>query len=175
MHDTYCMPRFPRTASVLLVVLFGWLHVAPAQALGVHSLTHGRYGQTLKVSQAKNLAPTGAWVTVTGAGYDERIGIYVSMCLRPKSGKLPTPCGGGVNQSGSSGASVWVSSHAPSYGAGLAKPFGIGGTFRVRLFIGPRIGKLDCRKVSCVITTRADHLQTSNRTADVFIPVTFSK
>lgn len=147
----------------------------PVQAAGIHALSHGHGGQVLRVSQSKNLSPRGSWVTVTGSGYDERVGIYVSMCVRPVKGQLPTPCGGGINRSGSSAASVWVSSNAPSYGAGLAKPFGIGGKFRVRLFLGPHIGKLDCRKISCAITTRADHLQTSNRSADVFIPITFSK
>jgi len=145
------------------------------QAIGIHTLTHGRYGQVLKVSQSKNLSAKGSWVTVTGDGYDERVGIYVTMCVRPAPGQLPTPCGGGINKTGSSAASVWVSSNAPSYGVGLAKPFGIGGTFKVRLFLGPHIGTKDCRKIQCVIVTRADHLQTSNRTADVFIPVTFSK
>ena len=151
------------------------VQLVPVQAVGINTLAHGRHGQVLKVTKSKNLSAKGSWVTVTGTGYDERVGIYVSLCVRPAKGKLPTPCGGGVNKAGSSGASIWVSSNAPGYGAGLAKPFGIGGKFQVRLFLGPRIGKLDCRKITCAITTRADHMQTSNRAADVFIPVTFSK
>jgi hypothetical protein len=161
--------------SLALVTLFGAIQVGSVQASGIQALVHGGYGQTLKVSQSKNLPAKGSWVTVTGNGYDERVGIYVTMCVRPPKEQLPTPCGGGINKTGSSAASVWVSSNAPSYGAGLAKPFGFGGKFKVRLFLGPHIGDRDCRKVKCVITTRADHLQSSNRTADVFIPVTFSR
>jgi len=161
--------------SMLLVMLLATTHFESAQASGNQTLGHGLYGQTLKVSKSKNLPAKGSWVTVTGNGYDERVGIYVTMCVRPAKGELPTPCGGGINKTGSSAASVWVSSNAPSYGTGLAKPFGFGGKFKVRLFLGPHIGDLDCRKVKCVIATRADHLQSSNRTADVFIPVTFSR
>jgi hypothetical protein len=175
MQETYSMLKARLLVSVALATLCGTLMLSTVQAVNVHEAAHGHYGQVLTVSQSKNLSSTGSWVTVTGHGYDERVGIYVTMCVRPPRGQLPTPCGGGVNRTGSSAASVWVSSNAPSYGAGLAKPFGIGGKFRVRLFLGPRIGKLDCRKIQCVIGTRADHLQTSNRTADVFIPVTFSK
>ena len=169
------MQRTRVFASMVLAVLLGAAQLGSAQAIGIHALAHGQYGQILKVSKSKNLAARGSWITVTGSGYDERVGIYVTMCVRPSRGQLPTPCGGGINKTGSSAASVWVSSNAPNYGAGLAKPFGIGGKFKVRLFLGPHIGNLDCRKIHCVIATRADHLQTSNRTADVFIPVTFSK
>jgi len=161
--------------SVLLVMLLAATHFESAHASGIQTLVHGLYGQTLKVSKSKNLPAKGSWVTVTGNGYDERVGIYVTMCVRPAKGQLPTPCGGGINKTGSSAASVWVSSNAPSYGTGLAKPFGFGGKFKVRLFLGPHIGDLDCRKVKCVIATRADHLQSSNRTEDLFIPVTFSR
>jgi hypothetical protein len=175
MQDTLTMRRTRVTISLVLVVLVGATQLGAVQAVSVRSLAHGSFGQVLTVSKSKNLPAKGSWVTVTGNGYDERVGIYVTMCVRPAKGQLPTPCGGGINKTGSSAASVWVSSNAPNYGAGLAKPFGIGGKFKVRLFLGPHIGKRDCRKIQCVIATRADHLQTSNRTADVFIPVTFNK
>ena len=175
MLETHNMIRTRVTSSLLLVILFALAQMGSAQAFGIQALVHGSFGQVLKVSQSKNLPAKGSWVTVTGDGYDERVGIYVTMCVRPAKGQLPTPCGGGINKTGTSSASVWVSSNAPSYGTGLAKPFGFGGKFKVRLFLGPHIGALDCRKVKCVIATRADHLQSSNRTADVFIPVTFSR
>ena len=148
---------------------------AQAQVLGLPLLVHGKDGQTLTASKTKNLPAKGIWITVSGKNYDERVGIYVTMCIKPKAGKLPTPCGGGVNKSGTSASSVWVSSNAPSYGTGIAKPFGVGGSFKVRLFLGPQIGKFDCRKSKCVIVTRADHLQTGNRSADLIIPVTFAR
>jgi hypothetical protein len=175
MHETIIMRSARVFMTLMLAVLLGVTQVGAGQAVNVRSLAHGSFGQVLSVSQSKNLPAKGSWVTVTGSGYDERVGIYVTMCVRPAKGELPTPCGGGINKTGSSAASVWVSSNAPNYAVGLTKPFGIGGKFKVRLFLGPHIGKLDCRKIHCVIATRADHLQTSNRTADVFIPVTFSK
>jgi len=175
MHETIIMRSTRVIMSLMFVVLLGATQLGTVQAVNVHSLAHGSFGQVLTVSQSKNLPAKGSWVTVTGNGYDERVGIYVTLCVRPAKGQLPTPCGGGINKKGSSAASVWVSSNAPNYSTGLAKPFGIGGKFKVRLFLGPHIGKRDCRKIQCVIATRADHLQTSNRTADVFIPVTFSK
>lgn len=157
--------------SVLLIVI-PQSH-AQAQLQGMPLLVRGKDGQTLTASKTKNLSAKGNWITVSGNSYDERVGIYITMCIKPKAGKIPTPCGGGVNKTGTSASSVWVSSNPPAYGVGTAKPFGIGGAFKVRLFVGPRIGKFDCRKTKCVIVTRADHLQTSNRSADLFIPVTF--
>lgn len=134
-----------------------------------------KYGRTITVSPTKGIPNTGKWITVTGKGYDERVGIYVTLCVKPKAGKMPTPCGGGINRSGNSAASVWISSNPPRYGIGLAKPYGIGGKFSTKIFIGPYIGKLDCRKISCVVVTRADHIQPENRKSDVLVPVTFAK
>ena len=167
--------------SRFLVMILGSLLVlipqtfAHAQLRNLAFFVHGKDGQTLTASKTKNLPAKGTWITVSGNNFDERVGIYVTMCIKPKLGKLPTPCGGGVNKAGSSAASVWVSSNPPPYGLQLAKPFGLGGSFKVRLFLGPHIGKFDCRRAKCVIVTRADHLQTSNRSADLFIPVTFTR
>jgi small subunit ribosomal protein S3Ae len=35
-----------------------------------------------------------------------------------------------------------------------------------------KIGKFDCTKVKCAITVRADHLRSSDRSSDLFIPIT---
>ena len=133
----------------------------------------GKFGQVLMVDKAKGLNRKGAVVTVTGRNFDERVGIYVALCVIPKKGQQPGPCGGGVDTDGSSSASKWISSNPPSYGTGLAQPFGFGGNFRVKLKVNSKIGNKDCRKIKCAITSRADHLQSTDRSADVFIPVTF--
>ena len=75
--------------------------------------------------------------------------------------------------SASTGASAWISSNAPNYGEGLARPYEPGGDFEVTLSLSSRIGMIDCRTVSCSIVTRADHLRIQDRTADVVIPVSF--
>ena len=133
----------------------------------------GPTGQTLTASQAKNLSADSQWITVKGKNYDETIGILVTVCVVPKTGELPTPCGSGIDKLGLSGTSRWISSNPPIYGKALAEPFGIGGTFNLRLKVTPFAGDQDCRKVKCGIFTRGDMMNLDKRSADVYIPVTF--
>jgi hypothetical protein len=135
----------------------------------------GKYGQVLTVTKAKGLKSRGERVTIAGNRFDETVGIYVALCVVPKRGQQPSPCGGGVDQSGGTGASKWISSNPPPYGSALAIPFQPGGRFSVGLKVGSRIGAVDCRKVKCAIVVRADHMRSEDRTHDLFIPVTFAK
>jgi hypothetical protein len=158
--------------GLLLLPLVLALSPAPAATGGA--------GQRLTVSKAAGLSPDGETVTVTGSGFDPSKGVYVAFCVLPKPGELPTPCGGGADMSGASGASKWISSNPPKYGEGLAQPYGSGGSFTAQLKISPVIGVaaegsqvFDCREVSCGIVTRADHTRTADRSQDVFVPVTF--
>src|SRR6478736_2915850 len=90
-------------------------------------------------------------------------------------GELATPCGGGVDTSGTTETSTWVSSNPPSYGKGLAVPFGKGGTFEASIWAASTLPNgEDCRQVACAVVTRADHTRTSDRSQDVLIPVTFA-
>jgi hypothetical protein len=68
-----------------------------------------------------------------------------------------------------------VSAKPPAYARNLVTPFKTGGSFTVKIKVGPLIGKYDCRKVTCAITTRADHTNEDLRSADVFVPITFKK
>ena len=163
--------RLAVAATAALLVMPSLL---PAQAATTAVTVKGASGQTLTVSQAKRLSPKGQFVVVSGRRYDETVGIYVALCVLPAKGGVPTPCGGGVDKTGTKGASEWVSSNPPPYGVGLAVPYGAAGTFKVRLKVGPVIGAFDCRKVTCGIVTKADHLNEDNRAADVIIPVTFA-
>lgn len=163
-----------RLAVAATAAIFTMQSLLPAQAASTAVTVKGAGGQTLTVTQAKRLSPKGQFVTVTGRRYDETVGIYVALCVLPAKGGIPTPCGGGVDKSGSKGASEWVSSNPPPYGVGLAVPYGVAGTFKVRLKVGPIVGNFDCRKVKCAIVTKADHLNEDNRAADVLIPVTFA-
>lgn len=159
-------------ASTLAVLLLQSAGTATAVSTAVTA--KGAHGQTVTVSQAKKLSVKGQTVIVSGRRFDETVGIYVAMCVLPAKGGVPTPCGGGIDKTGASGASQWVSSNPPPYGIGLAIPFKVGGTFKVKLKVGPVIGTFDCRKINCGIITKADHLNEADRSADVVIPVTFA-
>ena len=133
----------------------------------------GSKGQTLTVTPTGGLSALGQTVKVRGRGFSELVGIYVGLCVMPRAGAKPTPCGGGVDQDGSSQASAWISSNPPPYGANLAIPYKRGGKFSVRIKVSPRIGAYDCRVVRCAVVARADHTRANDRAWDVAVPVTF--
>lgn len=156
------MPRRALLASLLMIFSVA----APAHAV------MGSQGESLTLSQSKNIK-SGAKIVVTGQHYDETIGIYVAFCKVVPKGNLPTPCGGGADKTGAEGASQWISSNPPPYGAGLAKPYLAGGRFSVTVKVASKIGSIDCKKVKCAIYTRADHTRADDRSYDLYIPVTF--
>jgi hypothetical protein len=125
------------------------------------------------ISINKNTFSKPTLLTVTGRGFDETVGIYLALCVVPKKGQLPTPCGGGVNKDGVSQSSYWISSNPPPYGQTLANEYLPGGRFTQQVSITRKIGKFDCRKVKCAITVRADHIREGDRSRDIFIPITF--
>ncbi|MFG1803733.1 hypothetical protein ACGFI4_26685 [Micromonospora carbonacea] len=146
-----------------------------AGAAPAHAGTgRGSGGQALTVTPSGGVARSGASVTVSGTGYDVTKGIYVAYCVDNGAGVAPSPCGGGADTTGSTGASHWISSNPPSYGEGLAKPYGAGGSFRVTLTVGTRIGDVDCTVRRCVVATRADHTRPADRSQDVRVPITFA-
>jgi len=165
-------PRSLLLFAPLLCVAAGVLLAAPPAA--ADTTGRGTQGQRLTVSKTAGLNPAGETVTISGSGYDTNKGIYVAFCVDTGAGNVPSPCGGGADTSGTSGASHWISSNPPSYGEGLAEPYGAGGSFRVTLRITPVIGTVDCRTVKCAVVTRADHTRTSDRTQDVRVRVTFA-
>lgn len=138
------------------------------------SATARTKGHVVVVKPARALDAAGQRLVVTGRGFDPRVGIYVGLCVIPAPGEKPTPCGGGVNMSGASSASAWISSNPPPYGRTLAVPFGRHGSFRVVLTLSSTIGDVDCRTTPCAVVTRADHTRPADRSADVIVPVSFS-
>ena len=178
--------RIVRAAIILvsaLVVVFGGAAPsladdgdAPQTTTSADGRTVSGEGKSLSVSQATDLDPNGQSVTVSGAGYDESKGVYVSLCVVPPPGTTPSPCGGGVDRENTSGASAWISSDPPSYASGVSQPYEPGGAFTVSLDISPTINEsLDCRQVRCAIVTRNDHTRGSDRSQDLLIPVTFAE
>ncbi len=148
--------------------------VATMQSPAVAAVSSkGSFGQVLTVDKATVRA--GSMVTVNGRGFDETVGIYLAFCVVPKKGSAPTPCGGGVNKAGMGEASYWISSNPPPYAVGLTDEFLPGGRFTHSVKISRFIGKVDCRKVKCAVTVRADHLRSTDRTQDLFIPITISR
>ena len=127
----------------------------------------------LSVSQTTNLNPNGTSVTVRGTGYDISKGVYVIVCTQAAPGPQST-CVGGINIDGSSASSVWINSQPPSYGVGLALAFQPDGSFSVVLSVVAKSGDLDCTVVKCGVVTRSDHLRYTDRTQDVFVPITFN-
>lgn len=157
--------------KLVVSVLALALAIATITPAGAASKTvKGSAGQLLSASVTT--IKSGAAITVTGNHFDESVGIYLSFCVIPKTGALPTPCGGGINKAGAGNASFWISSNPPPYGVGLAKEFLPGGRFKMKLIISKMIGKFDCKKVKCAITVRADHLRNEDRSYDLFIPIT---
>jgi hypothetical protein len=159
-----------RTPLFLLVAAVVVSMQTPAMAA---VSTKGSFGQVLTVD--KTTVRAGSMVTVSGRGFDETVGIYLAFCVVPKKGSAPTPCGGGVNKAGMGEASYWISSNPPPYAVGLTDEFLPGGRFTHTVKISRFIGKVDCRKVKCAVTVRADHLRSTDRTQDLYIPITISK
>lgn len=143
-----------------------------------------RDGKTLTVSKASGLAVDGESVRVRGSGYDRNKGIYVAFCVDNGDGQVPTPCGGGADTEGSSGNSVWISDFPPAYGAGLAQPYGDGGSFEVSIRVAAMLRAddpeteqdetVDCRTTRCAVVTRNDHTRSDDRSQDVVVPVAFA-
>jgi hypothetical protein len=153
----------------------------PANTVAVNSAT-GTVGQVLKVDASKNVDDMQK-LTVTGRGYDLKVGIYVTFCVIPPKGKRPELCGP-FDVTGQNNQAVWVSSNPPIYAIPLVKPFDTvtktvkgkkiaTGSFKVQVPATRMIGTYDCKVVKCAILTRADHTRSDYRKADVIIPVTF--
>lgn len=158
---------------IAMAITVGFVAPLSAQASVKSKTVQGLHGEIL-IATPTTIA-SGNAIKVRGAHFDETVGIYLAFCVIPAKGKAPTPCGGGINKSGVGDASYWISSNPPPYGVGLAGEFLPGGRFVRTLHISSKIGKIDCRKVRCAITVRADHTREAERGYDLFIPITFSK
>ena len=170
--STAASPASSAPASVAVASAASQGAAVPSAAVPRTS-AKGRKGQTLTVTPTSGLSTFGQTVKVSGRGFSELVGIYVGLCVMPRPGAKPTPCGGGIDQDGSSQASAWISSNPPPYGSSLAIPYKRGGKFSVRIKVSPRIGSYDCRVVRCAVVARADHMRANDRTWDVAVPVSF--
>ena len=156
--------------KVLILSLF-ICFALPSESYAAGKTLTGASGQNLTVSSTS--VSNNSVITVTGKRFDESVGIYLAICVVPKKGLSPTPCGGGVNKAGVGEGSYWISSNPPPYGVGLADPFKPGGRFTYKIRAPRKIGSFDCKKVKCAVTIRADHLRSEDRSLDLYVPITF--
>ncbi|MFK0121501.1 YncE family protein [Streptomyces sp. NPDC090994] len=145
----------------------------PRDPSGTRTVT-GPEGQKLTVTPVNDLATEDQTLKVTGTGYDEEKGVYVALCVDNGEGELPTPCVGGVDMTGGSHSSAWISSNPPDYGQDLATPYGEDGSFEVELTVDAQDEFTDCLTSTCVLATRADHTLSGDRSQDVKVPVSFT-
>ncbi|WP_104091022.1 LPXTG cell wall anchor domain-containing protein [Arthrobacter sp. GMC3] len=176
--------RFGRRRGILHVAAAIGLTAGMALATGAGAMADsasGPGGQTLTADRSAGLNAAGDSVSVSGAGFDLSKGVYLGVCVNNGPGAAATPCLGGVDTTGGSGSSVWISSNPPSYGQGLAQPFietGGKGSFTVNLSVQASDALTNCEDKAkapngCVIVTRADHTRSADRSADVMIPISF--
>ncbi|MEU0685473.1 hypothetical protein [Streptomyces uncialis] len=146
-------------------------------ATGSRTIVDGSTTYNLSITGPNTAAATGANVTVTGTGYNSWQGVYVGLCAvnGTQGANKPTPCLGGQDEAGTTGASYWVS----NFGGGLlpnSSTFGTGGKFSATIHVKADLGggNICGDTVDCAIVTRADHTDSNDRKYDVHIPVTFS-
>lgn len=175
-------PRHPRAAFTVrssllagVVVALSLTSPSAVDAGTAQETTVSDGTRTLVVSLTDDLDPNAQTLRVRGSGYDMSKGIYVGLCVLQGDDQQPSPCGGGIDRSGSSGSSAWISSNPPAYGLGLAVPYADGGSFDVEITVSAAVNDaVDCRRVTCAIVTKSDHTIIDDRSQDLIVPVTFS-
>ncbi|MFJ3855770.1 hypothetical protein ACIPRL_06050 [Streptomyces sp. NPDC090085] len=174
------MPRTAARAAVA-VTAAGLLAVATAgsasAATSTRTVTDGGATYTLSVTAPSTAAAAGQNITVSGSGFNTGKGVYVGLCAvnGAQGAAKPTPCLGGSDQAGTTGASHWINN---TFGGTLANTskYGPGGSFSVTIHVKADLGggQICGETVQCAVVTRADHFNSSNRKYDVHVPVTFN-
>ncbi|MGX5188017.1 hypothetical protein ACWKT5_36220 [Streptomyces avermitilis] len=152
------------------------LATSASAATSTRTITDGSTTYNLSLTAQGTAAASGQVITVTGAGYNTSQGIYVGLCAvsGAQGAAKPTPCLGGQDETGATGASHWVNNTFGGLFANSSK-FGTGGTFRVQIYVKATLddGQVCGEDVTCAVVTRADHFDTNDRKYDVHVPVTF--
>ncbi|MGW0820292.1 hypothetical protein [Streptomyces sp. NPDC002845] len=152
------------------------LATSASAATSTRTIVDGGTTYNLSLTAPDSATASGQVITVSGAGYNTGQGVYVALCAveGAPGEQRPTPCLGGQDESGTTGSSHWVS----NLGGGTvanSSPFGTGGTFDVDIFVKATLddGSVCGEDVECAVVTRADHTDTSDRTYDVHVPISF--
>ncbi|MGF0169155.1 hypothetical protein ACQF36_01050 [Streptomyces sp. Marseille-Q5077] len=145
-------------------------------ATSTRTVTDGGTTYNLSLTAPGTAAAAGQVITVSGSGYNTGQGVYVSLCVvdGAQGANKPTPCLGGQDEGGSTGASHWVNNTFGGMFANSTK-FGTGGTFSVQIFVKATLddGSVCGEDVECAVVTRADHFDSADRKYDVHVPITF--
>jgi hypothetical protein len=152
------------------------LVTSASAATSTRTITDGGTTYNLSVTAPNTATAAGQVVNVTGSGFNTGQGIYVGLCVvngAPGANK-PTPCLGGQDETGATGASHWVNNTLGGMFANSSK-FGSGGTFNVNIFVKATLddGTVCGQDVDCAIVTRADHFDSNDRKYDVHVPIAF--
>ncbi|MFJ3667815.1 hypothetical protein ACIPSE_15320 [Streptomyces sp. NPDC090106] len=152
------------------------LATSASAATSTRTVTDGGTTYNLSLTAPDTASAAGQVVTVTGSGYNTGQGVYVGLCVvsgTPGAAK-PTPCLGGQDETGSTGASHWVNNTFGGLFANSSK-FGTGGTFSVSIYVKATLddGSVCGEDVTCAVVTRADHFDSEDRKYDVHVPITF--
>ncbi len=184
------VPRSRRLAALLAAALgatsISALAVAgpaPAPVGAASGSGTGTAGQTLTVSDVDDLDPAGTLVTITGSGYDadagfnvSTMGLYLSVCVDNGAGQVPTPCLGGVDQSGETATSRWITNNPIGDAEHVA--INASGEFTTTLLVTAQDANTDCFDLaagtSCQVVTRVDHRGSGNRSQDVKVAIDFA-
>ncbi|MGY1577741.1 hypothetical protein [Streptomyces sp. MN13] len=145
-------------------------------ATSTRTVTDGGTTYNLSLTAPGTAAAAGQVITVSGSGYNPSQGVYVGLCVveGTQGANKPTPCLGGQDESGSTGASHWVNNTFGGLFANSSK-FGSGGTFSVNIYVKATLedGSVCGQDVDCAIVTRADHFDSGDRKYDVHVPIAF--
>ncbi|MEU6846348.1 hypothetical protein ABZ930_31225 [Streptomyces sp. NPDC046716] len=163
-------------AVVAAAALTVSLASSASAATVTRTVTDGGTTYNLSLTAPDSAATTGANITVSGSGYNPAQGIYVGLCAidGDQGANKPTPCLGGQDETGTTGASYWISNQ----GGGTvpnSTTFGVNGAFSVTIHVKADLGggNVCGDTVECAVVTRADHTDSSDRAYDVHAPIVF--
>ncbi|MFM9555893.1 hypothetical protein ACKI19_26810 [Streptomyces caniscabiei] len=152
------------------------LATSASAATSTRTIVDGATTYNLSLTAPNTAAAAGQVITVTGSGYNTSQGVYVGLCVvdGAQGANKPTPCLGGQDESGSTGASHWINNTFGGLFANSSK-FGTGGTFSVNIYVQATLedGSVCGEDVTCAVVTRADHFDSNDRKYDVHAPLTF--
>ncbi|MER6960149.1 MULTISPECIES: hypothetical protein [unclassified Streptomyces] len=152
------------------------LATSASAATSTRTIVDGSTTYNLSLTAPDTAAAAGQVITVTGSGYNTGQGIYVGLCVVDGAAGVnkPTPCLGGQDESGATGASHWINNVFGGLFANSSK-FGAGGTFSVQIYVQATLedGSVCGQDVECAVVTRADHFDTNDRKYDVHAPISF--
>ncbi|MER6155286.1 hypothetical protein ABT147_07030 [Streptomyces sp. NPDC001868] len=153
------------------------LATSASAATSTRSIVDGGTTYNLSVTAPNSATAAGQVITVSGSGFNTGQGIYVGLCVvnGAQGANKPTPCLGGQDETGATGASHWINNTFGGLFANSSK-FGTGGTFSVNIFVKATLddGSVCGEDVTCAVVTRADHFDSSDRKYDVHVPISFS-